>query len=159
MRVGADALPRARDADALEQLDGAVVAPRLARPVAVRADLLDDLVADRASTGFSDVIGSWKTIAISAPADPSQLVVGRRRAAPGPRSVAEPSNRAFGARVRPISVIAVTDLPEPDSPTIASTSPARSWNDTPSTACTSPSSVRKATRRSLDLEQELAVRS
>ena len=35
-----------------------------------------------------------------------------------------PPKRAFGERVRPISVITVTDFPEPDSPTIATTSPA-----------------------------------
>ena len=38
-------------------------------------------------------------------------------------SCAEPSKRALGERVSPISVIAVTDLPEPDSPTIATISP------------------------------------
>ena len=37
--------------------------------------------------------------------------------------------------------MAVTDLPEPDSPTIASTSPRLMSNDTPSTAWTKPSSV------------------
>ena len=59
-----------------------------------------------------------------------------------------PSKRALGERVSPISVIAVTDLPEPDSPTTASTSPAARSNDTPSTACTTPSSVANETVRS-----------
>ena len=59
-----------------------------------------------------------------------------------------PSKVALGERVRPISVIDVTDLPEPDSPTIATTSPGATVNDTPSTAATTPSSVRKRTRRS-----------
>src|SRR4051812_36711449 len=45
-------------------------------------------------------------------------------------------------------VCAVTDLPQPDSPTMARTSPARSSNDTPSTARTTPSSVAKDTPRS-----------
>ena len=44
--------------------------------------------------------------------------------------------------------IEVTDLPEPDSPTMPSTSPGRSANDTPRTACTTPSSVGKRTLRS-----------
>ena len=62
--------------------------------------------------------------------------------------MALPSNRAFGPRVSPISVIAVTDLPEPDSPTIATTSPRSTVNETPSTALTMPSSVWKMTRSS-----------
>src|SRR2546430_16390893 len=45
-------------------------------------------------------------------------------------------------------VCAVTDLPQPDSPTMASTSPARRSNETPSTARTTPSSVAKETPRS-----------
>ena len=44
--------------------------------------------------------------------------------------------------------MAVTDLPEPDSPTIANTSPRLTSNDTPSTAWTTPSSVLKPARRS-----------
>jgi hypothetical protein len=47
--------------------------------------------------------------------------------------------------VSPINVIEVTDLPDPDSPTIATTSPAATLNETPSTARTRPSSVRKLT--------------
>ena len=62
-----------------------------------------------------------------------------------PSNSAVPSNFAFGPRVRPISVIAVTDLPEPDSPTIETISPGSTENETPSTACTIPSSVAKET--------------
>ena len=40
---------------------------------------------------------------------------------------------------------AVTDLPEPDSPTTATTSPAATWKLTPCTAATSPASVAKST--------------
>ena len=96
-------------------------------------------------TGLSAVIGSWKTIAISAPRirrSSSSEAPTRSR----PANATRPSKRAFGERVRPISVMPVTDLPEPDSPTIASTSPASTWKETPSTACTTPSSVRKETR-------------
>ena len=62
-----------------------------------------------------------------------------------PSNSAVPSNLAFGPRVSPISVIAVTDLPEPDSPTIATISPAATENETPSTAWTTPSSVANET--------------
>ena len=55
---------------------------------------------------------------------------------------------AFGERVRPIRVWAVTLLPEPDSPTMPRISPGRRSNETPSTACTMPSSVANSTRRS-----------
>ena len=98
-------------------------------------------------TGLSDEIGSWKIIAISLPricSSCSSLAVTSSR----PPSFAEPSKRAFGDRVSPISVITVTDFPDPDSPTIATTSPRSSVNDTPSTARTRPSSVTNETCRS-----------
>src|SRR6185503_17098550 len=41
----------------------------------------------------------------------------------------------------------VTDLPDPDSPTIPSVCPASSWNESPLTAVTGPSSVRNVVRR------------
>ncbi len=46
-----------------------------------------------------------------------------------------------------ITDIIVTLLPEPDSPTMPSVSPSETVNDTPSTARTTPSSVRKLTLR------------
>ena len=42
-----------------------------------------------------------------------------------------------------------TDLPDPDSPTMPTVSPAATSKDTPRTAWTSPSSVGKVTDRSL----------
>ena len=66
-------------------------------------------------TGFSDVIGSWKIIAISSPRSrrsSSSLAV-RTRSSP---TRAIPSNVVFTFGVRPMRVIADTDLPEPDSP-------------------------------------------
>ncbi len=42
---------------------------------------------------------------------------------------------------------AVTDFPEPDSPTMPSVSPALSENERPLTAVTGPSSVLKVVRR------------
>src|SRR5260370_24219930 len=41
------------------------------------------------------------------------------------------------------SDMAVTDLPQPDSPTMASVSPSSTWKETPSTARLIPSGVRK----------------
>ena len=38
---------------------------------------------------------------------------------------------------------AVTDLPQPDSPTIPSVRPSSTEKETPSTACTAPSPVKK----------------
>src|SRR6476659_1455687 len=55
---------------------------------------------------------------------------------------------AFGSRISRMSDMAVTLLPEPDSPTMPSTLPARMVNETPSTARTIPSSVRNETCRS-----------
>ena len=109
-------------------------------------DLLDDLRAD-AKTGLSELIGSWKIIAISLPR------TFRRSSSVAPissvpPSIARPVISALGPRVSPIRLIAVTDLPQPDSPTIARTSPRRTSNETPSTALTWPSSVWKRTRRS-----------
>ena len=50
---------------------------------------------------------------------------------------------------RPMMVMQVTLLPQPDSPTIASVLPFSTVNETPSTAWTMPSSVRKYVFRSL----------
>src|SRR5258708_23760503 len=51
--------------------------------------------------------------------------------------------------MRRMSDSAVTDLPQPDSPTRPSVSPAASSNDTPSTAWTTPSRVKNCVLRSL----------
>src|SRR5215470_11802493 len=55
---------------------------------------------------------------------------------------------ALGSMIRRITDIIVTLLPDPDSPTMPRVSPSETVNDTPSTALTTPSSVRKLTRRS-----------
>ncbi len=56
--------------------------------------------------------------------------------------------RELGERVRPMIVCAVTLLPEPDSPTIASTSPALELEGDAVDRLQRPSSVAKPTRRS-----------
>src|SRR5215470_2275058 len=55
----------------------------------------------------------------------------------------EPAIFPGGSAMSRISDIEVTDLPHPDSPTIASVSPSLTWKDTPSTARLMPLGVRK----------------
>jgi hypothetical protein len=85
-------------------------------------------------TGLSAVIGSWKIIAIRAP----RRV--RSRAAPA-RSRSSPSSEIRPADAtssplgrRPMTACAVTDLPEPDSPTTHRISPRPTSRLTSSTA-------------------------
>ena len=87
-------------------------------------------------TGFSAVSGSWKIIAISPPRTlrRSLLAQAVEQVAALPQDLAAPSTSTVG--IRPRIVIAVTDLPEPDSPTMANTSPRWTSKDTPSTART-----------------------
>ena len=75
--------------------------------------------------GFSERVGSWKIIAMSAPRC-------RRISCSGMPTSSTPSMRADPVTValggsRPISARELTVLPEPDSPTMASMWPARSW--------------------------------
>ena len=104
------------------------------------------------NTGLSEVIGSWKIIAISAPRMP-RIVAPSARA----RSAREPSRRAKSMlppvmRPPPCSTSrmidsAVTDLPEPDSPTTATVSPRPTSKETPRTARTTRSVVANSTLR------------
>ena len=55
--------------------------------------------------------------------------------------------RPAGRGSRPINARLVTDLPQPDSPTMPSVRPCRIENDTSSTARTVPASVEKSTLR------------
>ena len=97
-------------------------------------------------TGLSEVIGSWKIMPMPAPRIERIWSCGRLiRFVPLYRT--SPSNWAFGSVISRITVIMVTLLPEPDSPTMPSVSPSYSVADTPSTARTTPSSVRNDTFR------------
>ena len=99
-------------------------------------------------TGSSELIGSWNTIAIPAPRIRCSCL-GRRADQLGAVERRGPLElRVERRESSPSSVIAVTDLPEPDSPTIATTSPGSTVNVTPSTARTIPSSVANETFRS-----------
>src|SRR5438552_6469772 len=66
-----------------------------------------------------------------------------------PLKIASPLEIVFRFAFRPMIVRHVTLLPEPDSPTIPSVCPFSTSNETPSTALTIPSSVRKDVCRSL----------
>ena len=111
------------------------------------ARICSAICAPTRCTGLSAEIGSWKIIAISFPRMASSLSSDALiRSTPCSRAV--PAKREFGERVRPISVITVTDFPEPDSPTMATVSPRLSVNETPLTARSRPSSVANETSRS-----------
>src|SRR5579872_494662 len=101
------------------------------------------------STGLSDVIGSWKIIAMSLPRIlriSDSLFF--RRLSPL-KLISPPSKRPGGEGMRRMIESALTDLPLPDSPTIPSVEPFSIAYDKPLTARTIPSSVLKLTRRLL----------
>jgi hypothetical protein len=85
------------------------------------------------------VYGSWKTICTSRP---------RCRRLPAARagvlrSLPQALICPLVGRSRPMIILAIVVLPEPDSPTIASDSPSPTVNDTSSTATRSPNSLRR----------------
>ncbi|MDT4824340.1 hypothetical protein FQZ97_575870 [compost metagenome] len=104
------------------------------------------------NTGLSEVIGSWKIIATSAPRTLRSVALSARA-----RSITSPPRRRscmLPLAILPppcstsrISASDVTDLPEPDSPTTASVSPRSTWNDRLRTASTVRSEVAKRTLR------------
>ena len=96
-------------------------------------------------TGFSAVDGSWKIIAAFVPRT-SRSFSPERPTTSVPARITAPRAVAVSGR-RPRIDRAVTVLPLPDSPTIASTSPGRTSSDTSRTACTSPPSVEKVMSR------------
>ena len=97
-------------------------------------------------TGFSEVMGSWNTMEMSRPRI-SRSCRGLSVSSSRPSSRTEPDTLA-PCGCRPKTDSAVIVLPQPDSPTMAKTSPCRIRNDRPSTARTGPSSVSNRTLRS-----------
>ena len=97
-------------------------------------------------TGFNADSGSWKIIATRLPRTWLMTFLDAPTSSVPP-TVAEPSMRAdFGSRlIRPRNV---TDLPEPDSPTMPSISLSATSRSMPRTACTSPNMVGNVTRKS-----------
>ena len=89
-------------------------------------------------TGLSDVIGSWKIIEMSLPRT-RRIARSSSATRSRPPSFTEPLTiLPGGSGISRISESAVIDLPQPDSPTIASVSWALSWKLTPSTAFRMP---------------------
>ena len=74
------------------------------------------------STGLSEVIGSWKIMAISRPRMRRISSSVSPRSSRPPKRM-EPRVRAVPAGSSCMTASAETDLPEPDSPTIATISP------------------------------------
>src|SRR5690348_3872855 len=98
-------------------------------------------------TGLSEVIGSWKIIAISLPRT-SRISSSVFLVRSWPLNTTLPLTILPG-RCSRMMLNAVTDFPHPDSPTMPSVSPGWSSNETPSTALTVPSVVLKTVCRSL----------
>src|SRR5699024_12442686 len=98
------------------------------------------------NTGVKADRGSWKIIDISLPRifDISLSVLPMSS---WPRSFTEPVTFAYSGS-RPIIAMEVTDLPEPDSPTMPSVRPGKRSKSTPRTAWTRPASEGNATSRS-----------
>ena len=146
VRVVLQPLLRARDADLVEQLDGA-----LGRPA--RGPSRSAPRAARGSAARS-----------SAPGSATSSGPGRSSRSPGRGSCAAARRAASAGRGRrtsrvprvtrpargrmPSSASEVTLLPQPDSPTIPSVSPGAMSNEIPLTACTVPRPVQNWTCRS-----------
>ncbi len=97
------------------------------------------------STGFSAVIGSWKTMAMSV-ARILRIFPASRPTTFTLPTFATPETLALPGS-SPMAAVEVTDLPDPDSPTSATTSPGLTASESPLTACTSGPAVSKVTCR------------
>src|SRR3954469_15726292 len=100
------------------------------------------------NTGFSADRASWKIIAMPSPRTSiRRFARAAIRSSPWNRTW-PPRTTAGGVSRMPMMVWAVTLLPEPDSPSTASVSPASTWYETPLRTFAVPSVVRNSTRRS-----------
>jgi hypothetical protein len=88
------------------------------------------------------VIGSWNTIAMRRPRN-ARRAPGARPTSSWPASEIEPATIRPGGSTSPRIEKPVTVLPEPDSPTSPTTSPAPTSNDTSSTAFSIPAARSK----------------
>ena len=89
------------------------------------------------NTGFSAVIGFWNTRPAWVPRT-SRILSSSSASRFTPLSSTEPDSIRPGGATSRSTDMAVTLLPEPDSPTRPSVSPRPTVNDTPSTAVTVP---------------------
>src|SRR5690606_4346780 len=98
------------------------------------------------STGLRVVNGSWKIMAMRLPRQrrSSRSDLPARFS---PNSRISPATMRPGCGTKPMMDRAVMLLPQPDSPTTPTVSPGYSWKLTPSTALTTPRSVKKCVRR------------
>src|SRR5690349_6575392 len=100
-----------------------------------------------AKAGLSEVIGSWKIIAMRSPRMRSISASGSASRSRPRYSTRPPAIFPGGSISRRIDS-AVTVLPEPDSPTMPSTRPADSVKDSPSTAFSTRPALAKWVRSS-----------
>ena len=87
--------------------------------------------------GSKEVIGSWKIMEISFPRTDCISFSDFFKMSCPLKLISPPTTLALFAK-RPIIALVVTDLPEPDSPTIARVSPLSKWKLTSRMALTSP---------------------
>ena len=93
------------------------------------------------NTGLSEVIGSWKIIAISLPRT-RRISAGESFSRSRPLNMTVPASTLPGGEgMIPMIDFMATDLPDPLSPTIAIDSPSPRSKVIPLTAWTMPSSV------------------
>ncbi len=110
------------------------------------AAMASAICAPMVSTGFSVADGSWKTMAISRPRT-WRSSAGFSPTSSRPSSLTEPEAMRPGGSIRPRIEKPVTLLPEPDSPTSPTISPASSENDTSLTARRGPRRVANSVER------------
>src|SRR5262245_1585312 len=101
------------------------------------------------NAGLSELIGSWKIIAMRSPRSARMRSAGSVRRSTPSNSTWPPAMRPGGCGTSPMIESALTLLPQPDSPTMPSVRPASSSKLTPSTARNSPASVAKCVLSSL----------
>ena len=104
-----------------------------------RCSLMDSTIClPTCVVGFMQVIGSWKIMATSLPRIFCICFSLAATMSCSPSWIEPSTILAGGIGLSFMIVCAVTDLPQPLSPTMASTSPSSTWSVTPRTACTSP---------------------
>src|SRR5882724_5438900 len=109
------------------------------------------------STGLRLVIGSWKIIATSLPRT-SRIAGSGSVKRSRPASLMLPSMRPFSCGMSRMTDSAVTLLPEPDSPTIATVSLAATSKDTlRTTGIHCPSRMNEVVRPEIDSTGELVA--
>src|SRR5450631_882728 len=96
------------------------------------------ICAPTVKAGLSDVIGSWKIMAMRSPRRLRSAAGDRRNRSVPSNRISPPAMRPGGCGTRPMIDSAVTLLPHPDSPTIPSVRPVSSDRLMPSTAGNSP---------------------